>query len=61
MEPDPRHILTHPITPKTHVNVSDPPKPLGPILVNNCYHEPKQKSELTELKPLDGKGRNKAI
>jgi hypothetical protein len=61
MEPDPREIHTHPHTPKLKIHVDDPPKPLGPILVDNCYHEPKEKAELNELKPMDGRGRNKAI
>ena len=61
MEPDPRANRTYPHSPKAVIQVDDPPKPLGPILVDNCYHEPKEKFELQELKPLDGKGRNKAV
>ena len=61
MEEDPRKIHTYPHTPNLKIHVDDPPKPLGPILVDNCYHEPKPKDELNELKPLDGRGRNKAV
>ena len=42
------------------VKVDDPPKAMGPILFNNCYHEPVERCKLVILNPLDGKGRNKA-
>jgi len=29
-------------------------------MLDNCYHEPKEKEDLVQLLPLDGRGRNKA-
>jgi hypothetical protein len=46
MELDPRTIHTYPHSPKAIIEVDDPPKALGPILLDNCYHEPKEKFEL---------------
>lgn len=44
MEPDPRGARTYPLTTSAPVEVDDPPKPLGPILLNNCYADPKPKN-----------------
>lgn len=60
MEGDPRKTRSWPISPSIEVIVDRPPKPLGPIQPNNCYNEPKEREQLTILRPQDGKGRNKA-
>jgi len=61
IEPDPRKTRSYPMSPKLpEVYVERPPKHLGPVQPNNCYNEPKERSELIILKPMDGKGRNKA-
>lgn len=59
---DPRKVRSYPMSPglRELVDVDDPPKPMGPILLNNCYHEPKPKCELVQLSQLEGRGRNKA-
>ena len=59
LEPDPRGTRTYPLTTSAPVEVDDPPKPLGPILLNNVYAEPKPKNQLKQLKP--DLARNKKI
>lgn len=61
MTEDPRGTRTYPLTTSRPVEVDDPPKPLGPILLNNCYAEPKPKSQLKQFKPDDNRARNKKI
>ena len=36
-EPDPRTLITWPVSPNLDIYVERPPQPLGPILYDNCY------------------------
>lgn len=60
-ENDPRLNRTYPLSPKVLIQVDDPPCPMGPMLLDNCYHEPKEREELNMHNLMDGNWRNKAI